>query len=140
MDSGIRKLKNCDVLLMLNGVRYSFENVLSIAPTRSRNKTLLRGINNPNSTKGIVVETGISSPDTFAFTLVGIAKEIADVLNKAFAEDTRLSLVISPRNEDSKGPLKISNAIITQFVDQSSYGEGDAETNVAITIAAFDIK
>jgi len=132
----IFKLYDCDVGLVIKGTRYDFEHVDSVTVDDPERKRLARGANAGNKL-GVSYTEGIKEAKTMTFNLMGIPKELHELLKQCYADEERIDCFCISRKDGSSKSAK--NAILSQSPKQLNLDDSAESMNTALAFESFDI-
>lgn len=130
------KMYECDFGVTLNGVNYDFthvENVTYEDPERTR---LIRGSNAGNKL-GLIYKEGLKEAKVITLTVIGMPKEVHDLLKKAYDNKDRMDVYVISRADASSKIAK--NAVLSQSPKQLTLDDSPDSLNTALIFESFDI-
>ncbi len=132
----IFKIYDCDFGITLDSVNYDFTHVQSLQIEDPERTKLIRG-GNAGDKLGLVYKEGIKEAKTITLTVIGMPKELHDLLKTAYAEKTRMDCFIVARSDGSSKIAK--NAILSQEPKQLLVDDSADSMNSALVFESFDI-
>lgn len=133
----IFRLYDCDVGFQVEGQNYDFEHVDSVTIEDPESNKLIRGANASNKV-GLAYKEGLKEPKRITYVLVGLSKEIHDLLVGVFEEQERVSTYVISRKDGSSRFAK--NAVLAQLPHQLTLDDSAESLNVSLTFETFDLK
>lgn len=131
----IFKLYDCDVGLVIRGVRYDFEHVQSVTVDDPERVRLARGANAGNKT-GVSYREGLTEAKTMTMNIMGMPKELHDLLKEVYDAQERIdAYVISRRDGSSKNSKQ---SVLSQSPKQLNLDDSAESMNTAIILESFD--
>jgi hypothetical protein len=131
----IFKIYNCDFGVTINDVNYDFGHVNSLTIEDNERTRLSRGANASDKI-GIVYKEGIREAKVWTITVIGLSKELYDLLKSSYASQTRMDCFAIDRTDGSSKIAK--NAVLSQEPKQLSLDDSAESMNVALVFESFD--
>nr|DAS78836.1 MAG TPA: hypothetical protein [Caudoviricetes sp.] len=120
-----------------NGTTYYFDDIDSSVVSPQEAKHLTRGANSTNKV-GLVYKEGSKTPWTITANVMNLSKEVMEILNKCYDEETRIDFFCVDSNT---GENKMAyNSLVTKWVSQETISDGEDTYNVALALESFDVK
>lgn len=132
----IFKLYECDFGVTLNGVNYDFTHVDNLQIEDPERTRLVRGANAGNKL-GLDYKEGIKEAKTITVTVIGLTKELFDVLKQAYDGRTRMDAYAVSRVDGSSKIAK--NSVLSQEPKQLTMDDSAESMNVALVFESFDV-
>lgn len=130
------KLYDCDVSMTYNGVTYAFTHVDSLSIEDSQRTRITRG-NNAGDKTGIVYEEGVKDAKVVSLTVLGLGKDLHDLLKTIHKLKARVDVNCISRSDGSSKIAK--NAVLSQEPRQVSLDDSAESMNVALSFESFDV-
>lgn len=132
----IFKLYNCDVGMTIDGVNYDFDHVNNVTIENPEKTRLTRGANAKNKL-GLVYKEGLKEASTITTNVIGIGKDLHNVLKAAYAQKKRVDWYAIDRDDGSKKLAK--NAVLSQEPQQLSLDDSAESMDTALVLESFDV-
>lgn len=132
----IFKLYDCDAGVTIDGVNYDFEHVENVQLEDPERTRLIRGANAGN-TVGIAYKEGIKEAKTLTMTVLGMPKELHNLLKTVYADKKRIEAYVVSRADGSNKIAK--NAILSQAPKQLTLDDTADSMNTALIFESFDV-
>lgn len=131
----IFKLYDCDFGVTLNDVNYDFTHIDNLQVEDPERNKLIRGGNASNKI-GLVYKEGLKEPKTVTLTIIGMPKEVHDLLKTAYNEQTRMDCYTVSRVDGSSKIAK--NCILAQEPKQNNLDGTPESMNTALVFETYD--
>lgn len=131
----IFKIYDCDFGIKLNSVDYSFTHVQSLQIEDPEKNKLTRGANAANKI-GITYKEGVKEPKMWTIPILSMSKDLKEVLDGVFDNQTRIDVYCIDRNDGSSKMAK--NAILSNRPQQLTLDESPDSINVSLSFETFD--
>jgi hypothetical protein len=132
----IFKLYECDFGVTIDGVNYDFEHVENLQIEDPERTRLIRGSNAGNKT-GLAYKEGTREAKTITCTVIGMSKELHELLKTTYADQTRVDCYCVSRVDGSSKIAK--NAVLSQEPKQLTLDDSPESMNTALVFESFDI-
>lgn len=132
----IFKLYDCDVGLTIRGTNYDFVHVEQVSIEDPEKNKLIRGANAGNKL-GISYKEGNKEAKTISIPVLGLTKEMHNLLKDVFATQERIDVYCVARSDGSSKIAK--NAILCQSPKQLTVDETAESLNTALMFESFDV-
>lgn len=132
----IFKLYDCDVGIVIRGTRYNFEHVQSVVVDDPERKRLTRGANATNKT-GISYKEGLKEAKVMTFTLLGLSKELHDLLKDVYTTEERVDCFVISRQDGSSKNAR--QAVLSQSPKQLNLDDSPESMDTALAFETFDM-
>lgn len=123
--------------VIINNVKYDFEDVDSVTVTKNGRKHKTRGANSKNKV-GFVYMENSKQADEIAINTVGLSGAMLTILQNAYKDETPMTVycIDSATGENYIG----SDCILQEFPRQQDIVEGEETYNVTLTFETFNLK
>ena len=123
--------------VIINNVKYDFEDVDSVTVTKNGRKHKTRGANSKNKV-GFVYKENSKQADEIAINTVGLSGAMLTILQNAYEDDTPMTVycIDSATGESYIG----KDCILQEFPRQQDIVEGEETYNVTLTFETFNLK
>lgn len=123
--------------VIINNVKYDFDDVDSVTVTKSGRKHKTRGANSKNKV-GFVYMENSKQADEIAINTVGLSGAMLTILQKAYEDETPMTVYCI---NSATGESYIGNdCILQEFPRQQDIVEGEETYNVTLTFETFNLK
>ena len=123
--------------VIINNVKYDFEDVDSVTVTKNGRKHKTRGANSKNKV-GFVYMENSKQADEIAINTVGLSGAMLTILQNAYEDETPMTVYCI---DSATGKSYIgNNCILQEFPCQQDIVEGEETYNVTLTFETFNLK
>lgn len=123
--------------VIINNIKYDFEDVDSVTITKNARKHKTRGANSKNKVGFIYMENS-KQADEIAINTVGLSGDLLTLLQNAYDNDTMMTVYCI---DSSTGESYIANdCILNEYPRQPDIVEGEETYNVTLTFETFNLK
>lgn len=123
--------------VIINNVKYDFEDVDSVTVTKNGRKHKTRGANSKNKV-GFVYMENSKQADEIAINTVGLSGAMLTILQNAYEDETPMTVYCI---DSATGENYIGNdCILQEFPRQQDIVEGEETYNVTLTFETFNLK
>lgn len=134
---GAFKIYDCDFSVTINGIAYNFEQVDSLVIDDPETTRLVRG-NNAGNKVGMVYREGVKDAKKITVTVLNMPKDIHDLLQSAYENETRMDVNCISRTDGSSKIAK--DAILSQEPKQLNLDDSPEAMNVALNFESYNVK
>jgi hypothetical protein len=117
-------------------VNYDFEHVENMTIEDPERTRLIRGSNAGNKI-GLSYKEGIKEAKTITVTVLGISKELFDLLKQAYVDKSRMDCFAVSRIDGSSKIAK--NSILSSEPKQLTLDDSAESMNMALVFESFDV-
>lgn len=123
--------------VIINNVKYDFEDVDNVNVTKNGRKHKTRGANSKNKV-GFVYMENSKQADEIAINTVGLSGAMLTILQNAYEDETPMTVYCI---DSATGESYIGNdCILQEFPHQQDIVEGEETYNVTLTFETFNLK
>lgn len=123
--------------VIINNVKYDFEDVDSVTVTKNGRKHKTRGANSKNKV-GFVYMENSKQADEIAINTVGLSSAMLTILQNAYEDEIPMTVYCI---DSATGKSYIGNdCILQEFPLQQDIVEGEETYNVTLTFETFNLK
>ena len=123
--------------VIINNIKYDFEDVDSVTITKNARKHKTRGANSKNKV-GFVYMENSKQPDEIAINTVGLSGDLLTLLQNAYDNETMMTVYCI---DSSTGESYIANdCILNEYPRRQDIVEGEETYNVTLTFETFNLK
>lgn len=123
--------------VIINNVKYDFEDVDSVTVTKNGRKHKTRGANSKNKV-GFVYMENSKQADEIAINTVGLSGAMLTILQNAYEDETPMTVYCI---DSATGESYIGNdCILQELPRQQDIVEGEETYNVTLTFETFNLK
>lgn len=133
----IFKMYDCDFGVTIGGVNYNFTHVENLQIEDPERTRLIRG-SNAGNTLGLAYKEGLKEAKTITLTVLGMPKEVHDLLKQAYSNRDRLDCFCISRVDGSSKIAK--NAVLAQSPKQLNMDDSPESLNTALIFESFDVE
>lgn len=131
------KMYECDFVVVIDGTTYTFPHVDKFVIEDPERVKLIRGSNEGNK-EGIAYKEGVKEAKTATLTVIGMSKEIHDLLKTAYKEKKRMDAGGISRVDGSSRMLKL--AVLSQPPFQASMDDSAESMNIDLSFESYDFE
>lgn len=132
----IFKIAESDYGITIRDVDYYFDHVNSFKVENPEKTKLVRGANAGNNT-GIVYKEGVKDAKTVTMTVIGIEKDLHNLLKEVYAAQERVSVWGIMKADGSSKIAK--NAVLSQEPMQLSMDDSSESLNTDLIFESYDV-
>ncbi len=132
----IFKAYECDFGFVINGTTYTFDQVISLQVEDPERRDLRRGANASNTT-GIDFRSGLTEPKVTTVTILGMTKDVHNLLKDAFKAGTRMDQFVINKFDGSSKTTK--NSVLQQDPKQLTIDDSPESMQTQLIFASFDV-
>lgn len=131
------KLYDCDIGVVIEGVKYDFFDVNSVEFEDPETTSLTRGANGKNM-DGIPFKEGVRDPVVATIPIMNMPIELKAALDDAYKKTKRMDFYCISRSSGSRKSL--SRAVLRQKPQQLTIDETADSLAVSLSFAGYDSK
>lgn len=132
----IFKMYDCDFGVTINGTNYGFTHVVSVVIEDPERRRLRRGSNASNDV-GIDYREGLSEAKTTTATILGITKDLHNLLKQCFRDGTRMDFYAINKKDGSGKTSK--NAVLSQDPKQLNMDDSPESMQLVLVFESFNV-